>query len=420
MIKKITLKNGLEVVAIPMPSMKSVACGVWARCGGRYENKINSGISHFIEHLLFKGTKKRDGKNIKETIEGIGGSFNGFTSEEFTCYLVKLLGNHVDIAVDVLADMVSNPRFAESDIEKERTVIIEEIKMYLDQPMQYVHEILGELMWPANPLGMPLAGTFDTVNSITKNDIIDFKNKFYNSRNIIVAFAGNIDIEKIAKLVEKNLRLPSGKSINCYEKITKNEIGPRLKVLTKDTEQLHLAIGLHGLSRQNKERYSASLLNIILGANMSSRLFQEVREKRGLAYEISSHNKSYNDTGAFVISAGVDIKKSKDAIRIILKELSRIKKEHVKKDEFRRAKEYYKGQVLMALEDTTTSMLWVGEKISAEDKLTDINKILKIVDEITTEDIKKVANMIFKNVNLNMSIIGPVKESDIISTLNIE
>lgn len=413
MIKRLTLPSGVEVVISPMASMKSVSCGIWIRSGGRHENPANAGISHFIEHLLFKGTLKRDGVAIKEAVEGLGGSFNGFTSEEFTCYLIKILGTHIDIAVDVLSDMVLNPKFDPKDIEKERTVIMEEIKMYLDQPMHYVHELLGELMWPNNPLGMPLAGTFETVKSITRNDLINYKNSLYNSKNIVISIAGNVNKDDVLKLIKKYFTLAKTDKINKFKRIEENNLGPRLKINFKKTEQAHLAIGFHALSRLSPDRYAANMLNIILGANMSSRLFQEVREERGLAYEISSHNKNYDDTGAFIISAGVDIKKTNDALKVIFRELSKIKKEPVSKDELKRAKEFYKGQMLMALEDTASKMLWIGERVISRDKLMSITEILEIIDSMTIEDIRKVANMIFTEGNLNMAVIGPIKEKDL-------
>lgn len=404
------LDNGLTVALNTMSHMESVALGIWLRAGGRYEDAKNNGISHFLEHLLFKGTKTRDMKRIKEEIEGRGGTFNGFTAEEFTCYLVKLLAKDAELGVDILSDMVLNPRLAEEEVAKEKSVIAEEINMYKDMPSHYVHEILAEMMWPDQPLGMPLAGTVETVTAMTKDDIASYKDIYYNPKNMVIAGAGRIDEEGLVRLAEKYLSKVHGKDVPKFRKADLNGLEKRLKVNFKDTEQTHIALGLHAINRFHPDRYALSMMNIVLGANMSSRLFHIVRDELALCYEISSSTRLYEDAGTFGISAGVDDKKLLKAIEVILRELERIKVEPVGEDELRRAKEYYRGQLLFALEDTMSYMLWFGEKVITQEKEFNAKKILEKVEGVKPDDIMKTANDIFKDENLNLAVIGPIKE----------
>lgn len=413
------LDNGLKIIAYKMPQMKSLAVGVWVKTGGRYENIRTRGISHFVEHLLFKGTKKRSTVQIKNTIEGIGGALNGFTSEEVTCYLVKVLGRHLELGLDVLGDMVLYAKFDPKDVQKERFVILEEIKMYKDHPDQYVGELLEELMWPNQPLGIPLIGTFETVNSLARKDIIKYKDRTYNPLNITVVACGDVDWDAFVANCETIFsKKKRGKSYD-YKKMTVSQRSPKTKLLNKATEQTHIAIGFHSLSRQDPARYAMELLNIALGANMSSRLFHELREKRALAYAISSHVSYYADGGATFIEAGVDNRKISKAIQLIIKELSKIKNSPITKKEFDRAKEYYQGHLLFLLEDTISHMLWLGNKIVTGDEPIDVNKILSMVKEATIDDVLELSSKVFRRDNLSIAIIGPTaeKEKDAIKEL---
>ena len=406
-----TLDNGLKIIAHKMPQMKSVALGVWIKTGGRYESLKTRGISHFVEHLLFKGTKKRTATQIKNSIEGIGGALNGFTSEELTCYLVKVLGRHLRLGLDVLSDMVLNAKFDPKDIKKERFVILEEIKMYRDHPDQYVNELLGELMWPRQTLGIPLIGTFETVNSFERKDIIEYRDKSYNPSNITIVACGDVDwhtlIENCDKIFSKKRR---GRIYN-YQKMRVSQEAPRTKVLNKKTEQTHIAIGFHSLSRQDPARYAMDLLNIVLGANMSSRLFHELREKRGLAYAIGSHITYYADGGATTIEAGVDNRKISKAIELILKELSKIKSNPITKKEFERAREYYQGNLSFVLEDTVSHMLWLGKRVVIGDTI-DAEDILSRVKKVMMDDILELSAKTFQKENLNIAVIGPPDDKE--------
>lgn len=414
-----TLDNGLKVMADPMPHMESVAIGIWIRAGGRYEDKSTNGISHLLEHLLFKGTVRRDMKTIKQEIEGRGGSFNGFTSEEHTCYLVKLLSKDAELGVDILSDMVLDPRLDPDEIEKEKDVIIEEINMYKDIPSHYVHEILAEMMWPDQPLGMPLAGTVETVRAIDRDMIVGYKNAYYNPRNMLLIGTGHTDGSSLTAQAGKYLSKDTPKAGPSYSRAETGQASARISVHKKDTEQIHMALGIHATDRFHPRRHVLSILNIILGANMSSRLFHIVRDEMALCYEISSSIRRYEDCGAFVVSAGVDKKKLGRALETILKEIGRVAKEPVGTGELGRAKEYYKGQLLFALEDTMSRMLWLGEKVISGEKELDPAAILGKVDAVTAEDVMAVAGEIFMDRSLNLAVIGPVgEESELKSALH--
>lgn len=402
-----TLENGLKTMACPMSGMESVAIGIWVRAGGRYESAGISGISHLLEHLLFKGTATRDMMAIKQEIEGRGGSFNGFTSEEHTCYLVKLLGKDAELGIDILSDMVLNPKLDESEIAKEKEVIIEEIKMYKDMPAHYVHEILTEEMWPEQPLGMPLAGTVESVKAVSRSEVVKYKEAYYNPGNIFVIAAGNVDEDALAEMSKKYLSGARSGGTSKFDKVRISQGSPRLNLNVKKTEQTHLAFGFHAVDRFHPDKHALSIANIILGANMSSRLFHIVRDEMALCYEISSSIRRYEDCGALVIAAGVDDRKLIKAIEVILKELARLAKEPIPEGELRRAKEYYRGQLLFALEDTMSHMLWLGEKVVAGEKDLTARPILEKVEAVSSEDIMRVSKGLFKDNNLNLAIIGP-------------
>ncbi|MCU0651674.1 MAG: insulinase family protein [Candidatus Omnitrophica bacterium] len=412
MYKKTKLSNGLKVITHRMPSKQSVSLGIWIKTGGRYEPAQVKGVAHFIEHLLFKGSKKYSCRKIKESIEGIGGSLNGFTSEEVTCYLVKIPATYLNLAMDILSDMVINPLFLPADIEKERTVILEEIKMYKDLPQSYVHELLDGLMWPKQPLGESILGTFETILRMKKNDLATFKKQYYTPPNIVLSAAGALDH---SQLVSRARHIFSGrceKKMNGFLKAEEIQVKPQLEIFYKETEQAHLALGFHSFKRGHPLKHALGLLNIILGGNMSSRLFNEVREKRGLSYEIGTQLKRFEDTGAFLVHAGMDNKKVIPAIKLILEELSRAKAKVVTEDEFRRAKDFYLGQLMLALEDTMDSMLWIGETTVALDKAYTLEEIIKEVRSVKRHDLQEAAKQVFKENNLNLALIGPLKNKE--------
>ena len=409
MYQKAVLDNGLRIVTHKMPGRSSAALGVWIGAGGRYEDKLNKGIAHLLEHLCFKGTRKYSALEIKETIEGVGGSLNAFTSEEFTCYLAKLIVRHLPLALDVLSDMVLAPLLTEKDMEKEKAVILEEIKMYRDLPQAYVNELLDELLWPAHPLGMNLAGTPESVRALSRSQVSSFCRDFYHPENIVVSVSGDIEHQKIIKYLSKAFSKSKARPALKFKPAPENrQETARVKFFTKDTEQSHLAMAYLGYKRNHPDRHAMGLLHIVLGANMSSRLFNEVREKKGLAYEIGTQARYFYDTGAFFVHAGVDNRKIASAVSTILKEMEKIAKFKVSRDEFTRAKEYYTGQLLMSLEDTLDHMLWVGEQEIALRRIKSQQDILAEVRKVAIEDLKRVAKDIFRNNNLSLAVIGPL------------
>jgi predicted Zn-dependent peptidase len=412
MYKKTILDNGLKIISHHMPDRQSLALGIWINIGGRYETQKNKGISHFLEHLLFKGTRNYTCRKIKESIEGVGGYLNAFTSEELTCYLVKIPERHLNLALDILSDMVLHPVLSAQEMTKERTVILEEIKMYKDQPHSYVYELLDELLWPRQPLGSPIIGSAETVNGMTREEILYFKQSHYTASNIVVSAAGSFDYERLNKSVANKFSCLKKERQNAFVAVREAQDKPNLKLFPKETEQTHMAMGFHGFRRDHRLKHAMGMLHVVLGANMSSRLFNEIREKRGLAYEIGTQVKRYKDTGAFVVHAGIDNRKVPETTRLILKELQKCKAKKVTDSEFKRAKEFYLGQLMLALEDTMDHMLWIGESTAALDRTYSLGDIIKEVNKVKLNDIREVANQVFCDDKLNLALIGPVKEQE--------
>lgn len=407
MYEKTVLDNGLRLVTHRMAQRNSAALGIWIGVGGRYEDKADKGIAHLIEHLSFKGSRKYSANKIKETIEGLGGSLNAFTSEEFTCYLTKIIAKHLPLALDILSDMVLAPLLTEEDLKKEKSVILEEIKMYRDLPQSYVNELLDELLWPDHPLGMNLAGTPESVSAFKRPQVAAFQREFYHPADMVVSVSADMEHKKICGLLAKKFAKAKAKARRDFIKVKIVQERPLTRFFYKQTEQSHLAFGYHSYRRNHPDRHALSLLHIILGANMSSRLFNEVREKKGLAYEIGTHHRFFYDCGAFFIHAGVDNRKVIPAVSTIIKEINKLTRQRIDKKEFLRAKEYYTGQLLMSLEDTLDHMLWLGEQESALGRIKTAQDILSEIQRVTIEDLLRVARDIFRNNNLSLAIIGP-------------
>ncbi len=405
------LENGLKVVTARLAKRESVGLAIWVRVGGRHETKEVSGISHFVEHMVFKGTKNRSAKDIKQEIEGVGGMFNAFTSEESTCYFVKIPKTYLESAFDVLQDMVNFPSFQPADIEKERTVILEEIKMYVDLPSQYVHEIMTELLWPNQPLGYPIIGTTETVSSFRRGDLENHLRKFYRPQHMMISACGEIEHTQIEALARKHFsNISKSREMPHCPAVTRRN-AKKIRIMDKKTEQMHFVIGFHGLSRNDPARYPLAILNVILGANMSSRLFEEVRERRGLAYEIKSGVNFLNDTGAMTVSAGVEPGKTTLAVKVIMNELAKFKRTRVSPGELKRAKEYFLGQLKLGLEDTLDQTLWPGERVLYGGPVPSVEEIESGIKAVTAEAVKQVANRIFKRSDIHFALIGPVHGS---------
>ncbi|MBU1088119.1 MAG: insulinase family protein [Candidatus Omnitrophica bacterium] len=417
------LKNGLKVATCRAAEAKSVALGVWIGVGGRYEAKSSSGISHFIEHMVFKGTKKRTYRQIKESIEGLGGLLNGFTSEEVTCFMAKVLDKHSQSTLDVLLDIITNPLLKKSDITKERLVIFEEIKMYFDLPNHLAYDRLLELLWPNHALGRNLAGDFDSLKAIDKDFMLRFMKKYYDLSNVLVTACGNISHSQILNYLNKILKNKNN-DLNkrqelSYAPVVIDQKKPNYVFLKKDTQQTHLCLGFHALRRRDPLRHAMTLLHVILGANMSSRLFNEVREKNGYAYEIATATKRFSDTGAFIVHAGVVNKNTENALNLILEQLKKISQVNVKKSELSRAKIYCRGQLLMGLEDTLEHMSWFGESIMTDGKPQYVEKVIQGIEKVTAEEVKFLAKKIFTKNKLNLSVVGPVDDQKRKKLINI-
>lgn len=402
------LDNGLRIITYPMPEMESATIGIWVGTGGRYETEKQQGISHFLEHLLFKGTKKRSALEISKTIEGVGGSINAYTSEEFTCFFVKVRGKHQHLALDVLVDMIQNSLLSLEEIEKERLVVKEEINMILDHPSHYVHELVHNEMWQGHPLGRMLLGTEKSISSITRFDIEEYLKKSYFPKNMLISAAGNINVKSLVRDTEQYCSKMKNYNKHKIKIFKQNQSSPKLKILNKATEQTHVCIGMRSLRRKDPDRYAVKLLSIMLGENMSSRLFQTIREKYGLAYDISSGVSYFKDTGGLVISAGVKSNKLEKFVELVLCELQKINKNSVKGSELNRVKDFYQGQLALSFEKTMNRMMWLGENLISTDKVPMKQEVYNNIQKVTRDDIYRVANKIFKKNNLNIAVIGPV------------
>jgi len=410
MYTKTTLPNGLRVVTHDMKDRDSIALGFWIGVGGRHEEDRVKGAAHFLEHILFKGSKKYPCEVIKTSIEGVGGTLNAFTSEEQTCFYAKIPTKYLKKTFDVLADMVVHPSIADPDIAKEKTVVVEEIKMYRDLPQYAVMELLDGLLWPDHPLGKNLAGTPETVTALSREDIKGFHKNYYIPGNIVIAACGNLDHAQITRLARERFGKLPREAQPTYLKADNSQSKPRINLFPKKIEQMHLALGIIGYDENHKERHALNLLSVILGGNMSSRLFVEIREKRGLAYSISCMARTMHDTGVFLIRAGVDNQKLIETVTVILSELDKVKRSGVTDDEFTRGRDYLLGQMLLSLEDTMEHMLWIGDTVISQNKTKTLKSLIADFQKIKKEDIRRVAREILKPGRYNLAVVGPLTD----------
>jgi len=339
------LENGLRVVTAEMPHMASVSVGLWIGIGSRYEPLELNGVSHFIEHMVFKGTKRRSAKEISQTIEGLGGYLNAFTGEETTCFYCRAGHERFEELLDVLMDMLLHSEFAPEEIEKERRVIKEEIAMYLDEPQHHVQELLNATLWPRQPLGRPITGTKETLEALSRDKLVRYLRQNYVSGSTVVVVAGRIKHREVLRAFARYARHVGAAAPPQFVPARNGQTGPCICLFTKDTEQTQIALGIRGCSRHDQLRYALRLLNTILGENMSSRLFQVIRESRGLAYSIYSSPSFFHDTGDLVISAGLETDNVTKTLRLILRELRRLFESPPGAAELRRARDYVIGQI---------------------------------------------------------------------------
>ncbi len=392
----------------PMPGMRSASISFFFTVGSRYESNMNAGISHFIEHMLFKGSEKYpSARLISEAIEGVGGVFNGSTGKELTNYSARVPGEHVPVVMDVLADMVRHSLFDPIEIEKERSVIIEELSSTHDDPQEWVGLLIDEAMWPKLPLGRDDAGYVETVTKIHRLQMMDYLDEYYRPNSLIISVAGNIDPAKITEISKQLF----GEWIPREHTPWTNCIPPTdtlpIVLIEKETEQVNLCLGTLGIAYSSPDYYTLMLINAILGDGMSSRLFQTIREEQGLAYDIGSYFNSYAETGNFVVSAGVDPSQVEAAIRAIMYELTRICTTPVPVDELNRIKAYVRGGMLLGLEGTSQVASWLGSQESLRGKILDIDEIIAHIEAVTTQDIQRVAQTCFAPQWRRLALIGP-------------
>ncbi len=402
----------MRILTETMPHTRSVSLCIFIGVGSRYETDAQAGISHFIEHLLFKGTDKRPiSRDISEAIEGVGGILNGGTDKELTIFWCKVARHHFHTALDVLADMLLNSRFDPKEMEKERQVILEEINMCRDVPQQRVDMLIDELLWYNHPLGREIAGTKESVAAITRNIMLDYLKSRYLPKNTAVAVAGDIQHEEAVAAISKAMGNWANSKFRGQFLAYKEQTAPRVRIENRDTEQTHLCLGLPGLSIFHPKRFILDLLNVILGEGMSSRLFAEVRDKLGLAYSISSYVDHFLDSGSLTVSAGVDAKNLRPAIKAILEQLAQLK-ETVPEAELTKARELSKGRLLLRLEDSRSVAGWLGGQEILTGKILSVDEVLSTIDAITAEELMQVAENLILSSQLRLAVVGPIPEDE--------
>jgi len=410
MYRTTILENGVRIATRPMPEMKSVSVGIWVAVGGRHETEDLSGISHFLEHLLFKGTSKRSAKQITEEVEGVGGFINAFTTEDHTCFYAKAGSQHLPALADVLCDMYVNSLFAESEIARERDVIREEIMMYKDHPGQFSQELLTEAMWPRHALGRPLTGSLESITRIRREDLLKFVGKTYNGNSTVVTVAGNCSHDDVVRYFEDKLKnVAKGKppEFQPWNEVKRDR---RVLVANDATEQTHLALGYHAMSRTDDRRHAMKLLSVILGENMSSRLFQQLRERYAYCYSVHSGTLVLEDSGLVSICVGLEPEKLQSALRAIHKELDKLRTRPPGRKELRQAQEYTVGQNELALESTTNQIMWMGESLLAYGSVIDPDEVQACFKRVTADQIQEVANLCFAPQKMGLGLVGPVNE----------
>ena len=403
MINKYSCKNGVRIVLENIPTVRSVAIGVWIGTGSRNENPQTNGISHFLEHMFFKGTKTRSAKEIAESFDSIGGQVNAFTSKEYTCYYAKVLDTHAQFALDVLADMFFNSTFVEEELNKERNVVLEEIKMYDDTPDDIVHDLLSRAIYGDHPLGYPILGTEETLNTFTGETLKEYIHNRYTPENVVISIAGNIS-DKFILEVEKYFGSYEGGNSSTPENIPvfqSNRLSRK-----KETEQAHLCIGFEGLKIGHEDVYSLIILNNILGGSMSSRLFQDVREQRGLAYSIFSYHSAYQDNGVVTVYGGTGAKQMDVLFETIQATLEKLKQDGITEKELNNSKEQLKGSLMLGLESTNSRMSRNGKNELLLKRHRSLDEIIEQIDQVTKQSVDGMATSVFTD-KYSVSLISP-------------
>ena len=407
--QKTVLNNGIKVITEEIPYLKSVSIGIWVTTGSRDEQPHENGISHLIEHLLFKGTERRTALDIAKEIDSVGGTLNAFTGREYTCFYAKVIHKNLSLAIDLLSDIFLHSLMDQKDVEKERMVILQEIKMVEDTPDDYVHDLFNRTCWGDHPLGFPICGTEERVKSFSRDQIEQFFRTHYQSDRIIVCAAGNLQHQEVVDLIDATFGQIS-KSNRVRERVKPLSISTTL-ISKRDLEQVHFCLGTHGLHYNHSLRFASYVLNTILGGGMSSRLFQEIRENRGLAYSVYSYLPTYIDTGLVVVYAGTDRNSFEEVFRLILEEFQRLKTEPFKNGELEIAKEQLKGNLVLSLESSDNLMTRLAKNEIYFETYQTVESILKGIDEVDERMVKSLASHIFDEQYFCLTVLGPMDGS---------
>jgi len=400
------LPNGLRLVTERMPHVRSVSIGVWLARGSRHEPVEQSGIAHFVEHMLFKGTATRTAEDIAQTIDSIGGQMDAFTAKEYASYYIKVLDEHLPLAVDVLSDIVMRPAFSAHDVEREKKVVLEEIKMVEDTPDDLVHELFTGQFWRNHPLGRPILGTRETVESLDVGGLRGYFSGAYTSPNLIIAAVGNVEHPQVRDLVWRAFEDVPSSSAPVVD--TPPRVVADVLIRNKELEQSHVCLGTSGYRQDHADRYASYVLNTVLGGSMSSRLFQNVREKRGLAYAVFSGLSAYRDAGSVTIYAGCASDAVSELVDVVIAELRRLKEEVLPEAELRRAKDHLKGSLMLNLESTSSRMSHLARQEIYFDRQFGLDETLDGVERVTSGEVQRVARDLFADGSLAATVLGPV------------
>jgi predicted Zn-dependent peptidase len=408
MFKKEYLENGIPVVMEPFKTVRSVAVGVWVKVGSRYEPHEENGISHFLEHMFFKGTKKRDTRDIAVEIDSMGGDLNAFTSREHTAFYIKVLDEYLDKGIDLLSDILVNSVFPEDELEKEKKIVKEEIKMVEDTPDDYVHDLFNLTVWGEEGLGQSILGRRETVASFTREDILAHIRRYYGTKDIVISCAGNFVPGDLMKMLGK--RFGGLRHGSEPKKGTPPEFRRDMRVYTKDMSEAHICVGVPGLSQTSEERYAFFLLNTVLGAGVSSRLFQEIRERRGLAYSVYSFTSSYVDTGLWGVYAGVSKRRIREVAEVIVSEMLDLKST-LTDTELERAKKHLKGNLILGLESTSSRMNNIARQEIYFGRYISPDEIMKAVERVDLIQVKDLADRLIKKHLFSVTAYGPIQKN---------
>jgi predicted Zn-dependent peptidase len=400
-----TLPSGLRLVTESMANVRSVTVGIWLTRGSRHESDAESGVAHFVEHMLFKGTTSRSAKDIAQTIDGIGGQLDAFTAKEYASYYIKVLDEHLPIAIDLLSDMIMRPALAPADIVREQGVILEEIKMVEDAPDDLVHELFAQQFWSRHPLGRPILGTPETVGSFSAEGLRRYFSRTYVAPHIVIAAAGNLEHGRLRDLVERAFAdLPN---LGPPAPTAPPDVSPGVVTRRKEIEQSHICIGTHAYPQVHEDRHALYLLNTILGGSMSSRLFQHIREERGLVYVVFSNLTTYSDAGMISVYAGCAADKVDEVVALTLTELRTLRDEPVGADELRRAKDHLKGSLMLGLESTSSRMSHIARQELYFGRQFTLDEMLASIERVPVEDVQRVARDLFRDNGLAATVVGP-------------